>query len=122
VSAEYKPRRRREQFAAALKEARVGASLSQKALGERCGVSQAAVGLWEAAANEPSPDMVWSIEKCLALGPGTLSRHLGYLPADEAPSFEAAVDADPLLLPVVKRSLIAFYRQAIAVRNRRGRQ
>lgn len=50
------------------------------------GVGERTVRSWARAERSTSPDMVFALEDRLAVPPGTLSRHLGYLPLgrDEA--------------------------------------
>src|SRR5688500_13111052 len=49
-------------------------------------VSESAVSQWITGTNEPTRRKVFAIEKALGVQPGTLSRHLGYLPVDAVPA------------------------------------
>lgn len=60
------------------------ASIVAKISGES--VSESAVSLWLAAKSEPSRRKVFAIEEALGCNPGTLSRHLGYLPVNAVPA------------------------------------
>lgn len=92
---------------------------SQTWLGERLGemhgrrpYGQSTVGTW-LARTEITPALVFDIERALELEPGSLSRILGYVPADvvkmsaEVPE---AIEADPMLDERGRRSLLAAYR------------
>lgn len=48
-------------------------------------VTESAVSLWLTAKSEPTRRKVFAIEKAVGCEPGTLSRHLGYLPVDAVP-------------------------------------
>jgi hypothetical protein len=53
----------------------------------------------------------------LALPPGTLSRHLGYLPLTaHHPSVLAAIDSDPRLSEADKALLAELYKRFVAKR------
>lgn len=70
---------------------------------------------WAELKAEPSPAEVFAIERILEIPPGTLSRHLGYLPPEArsaAPfktTFEEALRADPDLNDQGRRILRAIY-------------
>ena len=74
--------------------------------GENARVS---VNRWIAGKVEPSRPKVLAIEAVLQLEPGTLSRHLGWLPvgAEPVPTVEAAILADPDLTAGQKNILLA---------------
>lgn len=63
----------------------------------------------------PQPAVTFAIEKALGLGPGTLSRSLGYLPTDAAEfvTVPAAVEADPQLTVTGRRILLKVYQEFI---------
>lgn len=46
------------------------------------GVGERTIRSWARAERSTSPDVVFALEDRLAAAPGTLSRHLGYLPLD----------------------------------------
>lgn len=70
---------------------------------------------WAEYKAEPQPAEVFAIERVLEVPPGTLSRHLGYLPPEArsaAPikaTFEEAIRADPDLNDLGRRTLRAVY-------------
>ncbi len=71
-----------ERFLAALREAREAAELTQAELAQKMGVAgQTTIQGWESGRGAKlDPERVFELEKALGLRPGTLSRHLGYLP------------------------------------------
>lgn len=84
-------------------------------LGREVGVSQAAVAAWENCVNEPPSEMVFKLEQKLALRPGALSSHLGYLPlsvtASRAkPDTIEAILRDSHLGEVEKKAMLGLYR------------
>lgn len=60
--------------------------------------------------------MVFAIEKALELGPGTLSRLLGYLPAEatDVLTVPAAVEVDPHLTVLGRRVVLKVYEEMVA--------
>lgn len=64
----------------------------------------------------PTPEVAIAMEKVLRVKPGQLTRHLGFLPVDAAPSVSVvqAIEADPLLDERGRRSLIAAYEALVA--------
>jgi hypothetical protein len=76
-----------------------------------------AVGTWEKAIWAPAPAKVFEIERLLALPPGSLSRHLGYLPVTGAQaSVTSAIDSDPKLDEHAKGLLTGMYRSLVRKR------
>lgn len=73
-------------FKQALRQAREARGISQDALAKRLGFrAQSVASKWEdtegdQARKVPDPDDVFALEAALELPPGSLSRHLGYLP------------------------------------------
>lgn len=67
------------------------------------------INRWMNGEAEPSRPKVIAIEQVLELEPGTLSRHLGWLPLDAAnvPGVEASILADADLTPTQKNILLA---------------
>lgn len=61
----------------------------------------------------PHPAVVFAIEKALLQRPGSLSRLLGYVPAEDRPSVTVrdAIFDDPTLSDVARRALLAAYDQ-----------
>jgi transcriptional regulator with XRE-family HTH domain len=102
--------------------ARLG-SLSRRALCERVAmhsgesVTPQAVSLWLLAQSEPSRRKVFALEKALDVAPGTLARHLGYLPPEARPrrTVLEALESDARLDEKAVRMLAAAYREAARV-------
>lgn len=69
-------------FAAELR--RLVEDVSLPRLATQLGVAERTVRSWLRAERVTSPDMVFALERHLNLPAGTLSRHLGYVPAAEA--------------------------------------
>lgn len=114
---------RRQAFGTALARAREEAGYSRQAdLAEELGVDQRKVSQWERGKIEPDREMMPLIELALELPPGTLTRHLGYLPLNYDPNLAAepdvitAVISDHRLDDDGRSALFATYR---AVTNRR---
>jgi transcriptional regulator with XRE-family HTH domain len=85
--------------------------LSQSQVGAKVGRVQTTVSDWVLGRAEPPASVVFALEDTLGLAPGTLSRHLGYLPlATFRPTFEDAVRADPDLSERERAFLLAGYR------------
>jgi transcriptional regulator with XRE-family HTH domain len=85
---------------------------SQAWLAKAVGRDQGAVSKWINGRNEPDVDTVFAIERVLAVPPGELSRHLGYVPVEtsEIVSVVAAVESDSRLDARMRRALISAYR------------
>ena len=109
---DYVPKPEYATFAAALRRHRQGSGFpTQARLAAMLDVSWHAVGSWEKAIWAPAPAKVFEIERVLALPPGSLSHHLGYLPvAGAQPSVSSAIDADPKLDERAKGLLTEMYR------------
>lgn len=77
--------------------------------------TQPAVSGWLAKIENLHPDRMFAIEKALGRAPGSLSRHLGYVPADTAPalSVPAAIEADPSLDAIGRGYLLDVYATAV---------
>lgn len=78
---------------------------------------QTTVARWLSGENAPpDPPIVFAIEDCLGLAPGTLSRPLGYLPvgAADIESVPAAIDADPALTVLGRRVVLKVYEDLVA--------
>lgn len=89
--------------------------VSQTALARALGRAQNTVSTWVAGDAAPPPDVVFDVEHHLRLAPGSLSRHLGYVPAPmtDEPVVDA-VEADPRLTDDQRDTLIALFRQFTA--------
>lgn len=114
-------------FGEALQGAMRAAGVNQKELAERIGnTSQGGVSGWVTGKSAPeTPDDVFAIERALEVAPGSLSKHLGFLPPDAvrvASAFEDVIADDPALDDDERAFLLNAYR--IAVKKpapRRGR-
>lgn len=91
--------------------------LSQRALGMKLNpqVTGQAVAAWEDGTTVPGPSMVFLLERCLELEPGSLSRYLGYLPVGAEPPADvvAALRADPRLDDDRRELMVTTYRLAV---------
>lgn len=117
---------RKASFGEALRSALVVAKKTQQDLGDHLGISQGAVSDWVRGTWEPAgPDVVFSAEAFLELEPGTLSRHLGYLPVEAVKSVatvDQSIRSDPALEPAEREMLLGAYNAAVArKRSRLGR-
>lgn len=95
--------------------------LSQSELGQLVGVKQSTMSSWVNGVAAPSPDTVFALEAAIKVPPGSLSRHLGYVPLDAAKTaltVKAAVHADTAL-GTVERAMILAAHAAAAIRARR---
>lgn len=74
-------------------------------------ISQSVVSEWVNGSRTPDPQTVFALEVALGQQPGSLSRLLGYLPADAvaATTVEEAIDADPALDARARRALKNLY-------------
>lgn len=112
---------RRGAFGEAVAEAMHMRQITQVEVGELLGVTQSSVSAWRSGQAAPDPDTVFDLERTLRLGPGHLSRHLGYLPLEAgkraAVTVQDAVLADALLAEQAKRAVLAVYEE---LKNRGG--
>ena len=114
--------KRLRDFGDALREALSVQKLRQRDLGDRLGVTQVAVSDWINCQSEPSPETVFIMEHELRLAPGTLSRHLGYLPpkaATHVATVREAILGDSSLTGAEKEMLLGAY--TAAVQGKRSR-
>lgn len=74
--------------------------------------SQAHIADWLRGRRTPNPYQVFALERALGVPPGSLSRLLGYLPADAVASVgvEDAITADPTLSSQHRDAVLALYR------------
>lgn len=74
--------------------------------------SQAHVSDWLSGRRTPSPAQVFALERVVGADPGSLSRLVGYLPADAVAviTVEDAIRADPTLTARHRDALLAMYR------------
>lgn len=109
-------------FGRALREALSVQKMTQEGLGDRLGVSQPAVSDWINGESEPAPEMVFVIESQLKIPPGSLSRHLGYLPPQALKHVATVRDAimgDTSLSVAEKEMLLGAYSAAVAGKARK---
>ncbi len=92
----------------ALKSAKSAAGISEQALADLVGVSQAAVWKW-LNWREPDYPIVVALERGLGLPQGTLFAAAGCAPAIDAVS---AVELDPILTASQKKAIIESIEQA----------
>lgn len=108
-------------FGAALAEAMSSVGMRQADLAERFGTSQSTVSAWMHG-KKTRPVVVFAIEDILGLDPGTLSRHLGYLPVvtkgATPATFDDCVEGDRLLSASQKSVVKQMYEEFV---GRRGR-
>jgi transcriptional regulator with XRE-family HTH domain len=103
-------RRRSMPVGAAVRQARLGAGLTQTDLGRALGVTQAAVSYWESGQNIPSWDDLASIEKACRLPRGAIFRLAGFAPEY---SVVEAILTDPDLTSEYRRLLAEEYRSLV---------
>jgi transcriptional regulator with XRE-family HTH domain len=112
----------REAFRQALRHTREQRGLTQRALSRIIGVTNSAVWQWEQGKAIPRPETVAHLEAALDLGPGVLSRLLGYLPITRPPDKATmdvldALQADPKLGARERQLLATIYRELVAQRE-----
>ena len=109
----------REAFRQALRHTREQRGLTQRALSRIIGLTNSAVWQWEQGKAIPRPEIVAKLEAALDLGPGVLSRLLGYLPITQPPDKATmdvldALQADPKLGARERKLLATIYRELVA--------
>jgi transcriptional regulator with XRE-family HTH domain len=113
-----------EAFSDALKRAREDSGMSLRALAEAVEASHTVVAQWERGEHAPRPPRVRMLEHVLQLPPGSLSRLLGYWPAEttDAPPVGVieAARADPQLGERDRRILTAVYRELVRKQAKDG--
>ena len=111
-------------FRRALRRAREAGGHSQMGLSLAIGVSRSAVWQWEEGRALPTEANVAMLEQTLELPPGSLSRLLGYVPADaverSATSVIDALENDPKLGERERELLATMYRQLVRQREAEG--
>lgn len=100
-------------FGTALAGALRARGTTQHGLGRSLGIGQSTISAWVADRAVPSQFVVFKVEAALELSPGTLSRHLGYLPVDAAvPSTVLeCIAVDPALTDGQRAALRAVYEE-----------
>jgi transcriptional regulator with XRE-family HTH domain len=107
----------RVRFGRLLADAMKARGMRQGDLAGMLGANQSSVSGWINGKYEPAAGTVFTLERCLGVDPGTLSRPLGYLPVDPAQrmvSVEAAIADSPLLDDEAKAALAGTYRVLVA--------
>lgn len=87
-------------------------AITAPAVARHVGLTDDAVRKWMTGKSEPAPHIVFAVEQLLAVAPGDLSRHLGYVPVGTT-SVTAAIDADERLTPKDRRLLVRLYRESL---------
>ena len=115
---------RQRAFGNALREALAVQKMTQGDLAEVLGVRQPTVSGWINGISPPdSVDQTFAVERALKVRPGSLSRHLGYLPPEavkNVATVRAAVMEDPTLSADEKSMILAAYDAATSTKRRRG--
>lgn len=98
-------------FGAALAGALRAHGITQHRLGRMLGIGQSTISAWVADRATPGHAVVFRVEEALEVPPGSLSRHLGYLPLDatQPSTVVDCIDADPALTPGQRAALRAVY-------------
>lgn len=115
-----KHRKERQAFGRALEHALADARMTQSELARRYAeatgskVTPSKVSDWTKGESLPEngdPDAIFLVEKLLGVAPGSLTRHLGYVPvATQGCTVEVAIDSDPLLGEWARDNLHMQYR------------
>jgi transcriptional regulator with XRE-family HTH domain len=102
----------RERFRHALRQARIDAGLSQRAVARAVVRTPSAVWQWEEGRGAPDATTVARLEELLRLEPNTLARLLGYAPptSQATSSVVDALRADPRLDESGRELLTTVYR------------
>ena len=120
-------RARRIAFAQNLQAILDAQDLTHREFADRCDwPNHSRIYPWLRGHAEPDPETVFRMEDVLGVAPGSLSRPLGYVPADlvEAtpPTDVAEVIRRHQLLPeLVKRMTLAVYEEAMRISEERRR-
>ena len=104
---------RRLGFGRLLSDALKARGMRQDDLAGLLGTTQSSVSGWINGRYEPAAPTVFTVERCLGMEPGSLSRPLGYLPVEPASrlvSVESAIAQSPQLDDEEKAALSAVYR------------
>lgn len=104
---------RRLRFGRLLADAMKVRGMKQEDLAGMLGATQSSVSGWINGKYEPAAETVFTIERCLGVEPGALSRPLGYLPAEPLArtiGIEVAIAQSPLLDDEEKAALAGMYR------------
>lgn len=113
---------RRQAFGQLLSDALKARGMKQDDLAGLLGTTQSSVSGWINGRYEPAAPTVFSVERCLGMDPGSLSRPLGYLPVEplaRTVSVESAIAQCAQLDDEEKAALAAMFR-VMAKRSVRG--
>ena len=108
---------RRLRFGRLLADALKVRGMKQEDLAGMLGTTQSSVSGWINGKYEPAAETVFTVERCLGVEPGALSRPLGYLPVEPVArtiSIEGAIAQSPLLDDEEKAALVSMYRVLVA--------
>jgi transcriptional regulator with XRE-family HTH domain len=112
---------RRLHFGRLLSDALRARGMRQDDLAGILGTTQSSVSGWINGRYEPAAPTVFTVERCLGMDPGSLSRPLGYLPVEPATrsvSVESAIAQSVQLDDEEKAALSAVYRVMARRRSR----
>ncbi|MDX6275849.1 MAG: hypothetical protein QOJ92_3059 [Frankiales bacterium] len=104
---------RRLDFGRLLSDALKARGMKQDDLAGLLGTTQSSVSGWINGRYEPAAPTVFTVERCLGMDPGSLSRPLGYLPVEpvsRSVSVESAIAQSAQLDDEEKAALSTMYR------------
>lgn len=100
-------------FGTAFADALAARGWSQRGFASHYGTTQTTINRW-CSGDVPDPHTVFDLEQTLDLEPGSLSRHLGFVPDGpgrrKRPDTVAAITADPALDDRARAVMLAVYR------------
>ena len=109
--------KQRQAFVGALAAALREADVNGRGMAEALGLSPSSVSKWLRGKTTPAPEALARLEKLVGQEPGSLSRTLGYVPAEAPRTSQAkvadAVRSDPRLGPRERAVLLAVYRELV---------
>jgi transcriptional regulator with XRE-family HTH domain len=111
---------RRRRFGRLLSDAMKARGMRQEDIAGMLGATQSSVSGWINGKYEPAAATVFTLERCLSLDPGTLSRPLGYLPVEPVArgiSVEGAIAQSPHLNDEEREALASMYRVLVSRRT-----
>jgi transcriptional regulator with XRE-family HTH domain len=114
---------RRLRFGRVLADAMKARGMKQEDLACMLGTTQSSVSGWINGKYEPAAATVFTVERCLGVEPGSLSRPLGYLPVEPVSrtvSVEGAIAQSVNLDDEEKAALAAMYRLLVRGSARGG--
>lgn len=100
------------EFGRALSDALARSRKTQTAVAQAIGVSTSTISDWKLGKSEPErPAVTFALEHELGVGPGELSKYLGYVPREAAAqSWQAALLHDPEIDDRLREVLLAVIR------------